>query len=104
MENLNLSKDEKINLLLSLKIENVSKIYTGGNNCCRCGCKGDYHYVNDMDEKKFYRYLKTAIRYIKNENYFYTNKNENNKEFYIDIAGNENSKIGSAITFYCEIK
>ena len=29
-------------LFLSAKLENVSRVYSGKRNCCRCGCKGDY--------------------------------------------------------------
>jgi hypothetical protein len=27
---------------LSAKLENISKVYYGKRNCCRCGCGGEY--------------------------------------------------------------
>lgn len=27
---------------LSAKLKNISHIYSGKRDCCRCGCKGDY--------------------------------------------------------------
>ena len=29
-------------LFLSAKLENISRVYSGKRDCCRCGCSGDY--------------------------------------------------------------
>ena len=46
----------------NLKIEEIEKVYSGQDNACRCGCKGDYAY----DEKKIKMRLNRALKFIKN--------------------------------------
>lgn len=35
---LNITKEQ----FLSAKLSDISSVYSGKSNCCRCGCKGDY--------------------------------------------------------------
>lgn len=43
---------EKLAEFNALKIENVSMIYNGQNNCCRCGCKGKYVSTTFMENPR----------------------------------------------------
>ena len=42
------TKEEFLNSTLS----NYSQLYFGKNNCCRCGCKGEYYSTTFMDKPR----------------------------------------------------
>jgi hypothetical protein len=35
----------------TIDIESVEKLYVGKGNCCRCGCRGEYYYLEQYRDK-----------------------------------------------------
>ncbi len=73
--------------LQELELKNISQIYKGKNNHCRCGCGGEYvatsfmeHPRSIIDNKKAEKWLKNAKTYDKKHN------NAEYSETYINIG------------------
>ena len=73
--------------------EEITKIYVGGDNVCRCGCAGEY--VN-RGEPKFDKRLKRFERLWKN----YAPQKYDVDGSYLNITTSQSSKTGRAITVY----
>ena len=82
---------------LEAKLENISQVYMGKRNCCRCGCGGDYtatsYMVNprsDINDKLVEERLKRAkIKVLAGANVDYGDN-------YVDVqTGNDRT-----LTFY----
>lgn len=57
--------------LLNAEIKQISQVYSGKRDCCRCGCKGTYtatsYMINnrsDVDDKKVQRNLNRAKKLV----------------------------------------
>jgi len=86
-----------INEFLNFTIKNISQVYVGKNNHCRCGCGGDYTATSymieprsDVNDTLVEKRLKRAKRLI-----------ENGFEYQIgDIYINIELGSNRALTFY----
>jgi hypothetical protein len=85
--------------VLDLEISRVSTVYLGRDNCCRCGCGGDYVYTSYMDQPRGTVNDSLALRRIKQAKKLITE----GKEWY--FGGNYiNVSYGNdrAITIYTD--
>ena len=81
-------------VLKNLKISDISQIYQGKDNACRCGCKGTYvassfmlNPRSDVDDKKILSRLERAIKLVDaNEADIENNGNHINVSFGNDRA------------------
>jgi hypothetical protein len=86
-----------INEFLNFTIRNISQVYVGKNNCCRCGCGGDYTATSymieprsDVNDNLVEKRFKRAKRLIENGFVYQIGDNHVN----IELGNNR------ALTFY----
>ena len=83
---------------LNVEINNISKVYSGKRNCCRCGCEGEYiatsYHVSEyktakytVDDKLVMEKLSKAKTLIQNGANCEINKN------WADIEVSENKTL-----------
>lgn len=86
-------------LFLSATLENVSRVYSGKRDCCRCGCAGDYtdtsyntapNSYTDQNDRLVEKRLRRAQKLVASGTYVEYG------ETYVDIeTGNDRT-----LTFY----
>lgn len=95
-----MSKDISKEEFLNYKLENISQVYYGKRDCCRCGCGGEYISTSfamddrsDMNDKLALKRLKRAQKLIEQGADF------NSGDNYFDVkTGND-----LTLTFYNEV-
>lgn len=67
-------REEVLNFFLNCKINDISQVYVGKRNGCRCGCRGNYLATSFMDnprsevnDKKVKIFLKKAKKLVEQE-------------------------------------
>ena len=76
--------------------EDVTKIYFGGNHCCRCGCKGEYFYPNS-DPKSFNRNFNRGIKLLVE---MFDENEWDDGGTYVNIPTSTKGEVGKSITIY----
>lgn len=78
----------------TIELDQVKKVYVGADNCCRCGCRGNYIYTGFLpkDDKR----VKTLLTRAKNMVESGKGEITDESEEYINISYGNNR----AITIY----